>query len=57
MMYDTMFLPAVSYTFPQSFLSQKQLKAIHRASVLKVYAKYGYYCITFGPIMEGPSNL
>jgi hypothetical protein len=38
--------PVVEYTLPQSFLSEKQLKSIEKASMPKLYAACGYNCNT-----------
>ena len=49
--------PAVEYTLPQSFLSEKQLKAIESASMPKLYAACGYNRKTSRAVLAGPEEL
>jgi hypothetical protein len=49
--------PAVEYTLPQSFLSEKQLKSIETASMPKLYAACGYNRNTSRAVLAGPEEL
>ena len=57
MYYDTVWRPAVEYTLSQSFLSDKQLKAIEKACLPKIISKCGYNRMTSRAILGGPANL
>lgn len=48
--------PAVEYTLPQSFLSEKQLKSIETASMPKLYAACGYNRINLEPYLPDQKN-
>jgi hypothetical protein len=57
MLYKAVWKPAVEYILPQSFLSEKQLKTIEKASMPKLYAKCGFNRNTSRAVLAGPIEL
>ncbi|OEU08199.1 hypothetical protein FRACYDRAFT_249987 [Fragilariopsis cylindrus CCMP1102] len=57
MLYKAVWKPAIEYTLPQSFLTEKQLKKIEKASMPKVYAKCGFNRNTSRAVLAGPIEL
>jgi hypothetical protein len=57
LLYRSVWKPAVEYTLPQSFLSEKQLKTIEKASMPKIYARCGYNRNTARAVLAGPIEL
>jgi hypothetical protein len=57
MLYDSVWKPAVEYVIPQSFLSEKQLNKIEKASMPKIYAKCGFNRNTSRAVLGGPIEL
>jgi hypothetical protein len=57
MFVQSVWKPAVEYTLPQSFLSEKQLKSIETESMPKLYAACGYNRNTSRAVLAGPEEL
>jgi hypothetical protein len=57
MLYNAVWKPAVEYILPQSFLSEKQLQKIEKASMPKLYAKCGFNRNTSRAVLAGPIEL
>jgi hypothetical protein len=57
MLYESVWKPAVEYVIPQSFLSEKQLSKIERASMPKLIAKCGFNRNTSRAVLTGPIEL
>jgi hypothetical protein len=57
MLYRSVWKPAVEYTLPQSFLSEKQLETIEKTSMPKLYARCGYNRNTARAVLAGPIEL
>jgi len=57
MLYESVWKPAVEYVIPQSFLSEKQLSKIERASMPKLIAKCGFNRNTSRAVLAGPIEL
>ena len=56
-LYQAVYRPAIEYTIPQSFMSEKQLKLIERKTLPKIFAKCGFNRNTARPILFGPQEI
>ena len=57
LLYNAVWKPSVEYVLPQSFLSEKQLRTIEKASMPKLYAKCGFNRNTSRAVLAGPIEL
>ena len=57
MLYESVWKPAIEYVIPQSFLSDKQLISIEKASMPQIYAKCGFNRNTARAVLAGPIEL
>ncbi|OEU15138.1 hypothetical protein FRACYDRAFT_239817 [Fragilariopsis cylindrus CCMP1102] len=57
LLYQAVWKPAVEYVIPQSFLSEKQLRKIEKASMPKLYACCGFNRNTSRAVLAGPIEL
>ena len=57
LLYNAVWKPSVEYVLPQSFLSEKQLKTIEKASMPKIYARCGFNRNTSRAVLAGPIEL
>jgi hypothetical protein len=57
MLYQAVWKPAVEYVIPQSFLSEKQLRKIEKASMPKMYACCGFNRNTSRAVLAAPIEL
>jgi hypothetical protein len=57
LLYQAVWKPAVEYVIPQSFLSEKQLGKIEKASMPKLYTCCGFNQDTSRAVLAGPIEL
>jgi hypothetical protein len=57
MMYESVWKPAVEYVILQSFLTEKELSKIEKASMPKLIAKCGFNRNTPRAVLAGPTEL